>query len=285
MKKILVTGSLGQVGYELKRTLAPQGKVIGIDSKEMDLSCPDSIRKVLRELKPNIIVNPGAYTAVDKAENDVKLCMAVNAEAPGIIAEEAKKLNALVVHYSTDYVFDGSSFKPYQEEDTPNPLNVYGKSKWEGEKAIQQVGGEYLILRTSWVYGRRGKNFLLTMLNLAKTKEHLNIVDDQFGAPTWSRLIAEATACMVADPKKKSGIYNLTNSGRTSWKEFAEAIFEIQQKKDGNKVPTVTGISTADYPTPAVRPKNSVLSHEKLNREFNLYMPDWRESLELCMQE
>lgn len=285
MKKILVAGSQGQIGYELKRTLAPQGKIIATTTQEMDLSDPDSIRKTIRQFSPDIIVNAGAYTAVDRAESDVELCMRVNAEAPGIIAEEAKKLNALFVHYSTDYVFDGSAKKPYDEKDSPNPLNVYGRSKWEGEKSIQHVGGEYLILRTSWVYGRRGKNFLLTMLNLAKTKEHLNVVDDQFGAPTWSRLIAEATAYMVANPKKQFGIYNLTSAGYTTWKGFAEAIFEIQHKKDGCKPPRVNGISTENYPTPAIRPKNSVLSHLKINREFHLYMPDWRESLELCLQD
>jgi len=285
MKRILVTGAHGQVGYELTRSLAPQGKVVGTTHQEMDLSNPDAIRKKIREFKPDVIVNSGAYTAVDKAESDSKLCMMVNAEAPGILAEEAKKLNAWLVHYSTDYVFDGSLERPYHEEDLPNPLSVYGRSKWEGEKAIQQVDGNYLILRTSWVYGRRGKNFLLTMLNLAKTKEHLTIVNDQFGAPTWARLIAEATTHMIAGSKKKSGIYNLTSAGYTTWKGFADAIFEIQQKKDGGKIPSITGITTREYPTPASRPKNSVLSHAKLNQDFPLHMPDWRESLELCMQD
>ncbi|HRD55490.1 MAG TPA: dTDP-4-dehydrorhamnose reductase, partial [Parachlamydiaceae bacterium] len=198
MKKILITGSLGQVGYELKRTLSTAGKVVAIDKEEMDFTNESSIRSFIRKMRPDIIVNPGAYTAVDLAEDEMDLCMLINRDAPRVMAEEAKALNALLVHYSTDYVFDGKNAHGYKEVDLPNPLNVYGVSKLAGEQAICQVGGKHLILRTSWVYGTRGKNFLLTMLKLAQDKDKISIVSDQLGAPTWSRQIAEATAKILA---------------------------------------------------------------------------------------
>lgn len=289
MKKILITGVLGQVGYELQRSLAPFGTIIGIDKEEMDLTNPLSIRKFLREIAPDIIVNPGAYTAVDQAEKDDAICMAINKEAPLVIAEEAKAMKALLIHYSTDYVFDGKSVHAYSEDDLPNPLNVYGASKLAGEKAIQEIGGRHLILRTSWVYGTRGKNFLLTMLKLGNEKEHLNIVSDQIGAPTWSRMIAEATAQVLAKKEHhdiNSGIYNLTNAGKTSWLDFADTIFSLySQKNPLFKRPTLSGILTKDYKTAATRPMNSLLSHKKLNETFGIFMPDWKTALKMCIAD
>lgn len=292
MKKILITGALGQVGYELKRSLSSLGKVIAIDKDEMDFTNAASIRKLIREVSPDIIVNPGAYTAVDLAEKEIDLCMAINEKAPLVIAEEAKAINALLIHYSTDYVFDGKSKTCFFENDTPNPLNVYGASKLAGEKAIASVGGRYLILRTSWVYGVRGKNFLLTMLKLGLEKEHLSIVSDQMGAPTWSRSIAEATSQIIAKvpflEKNEDfyGIYNVTSSGKTSWLEFAEAIYTLHAEKNPEfKKPTLSGILTKDYKTAATRPMNSVLSHDKLNKTFNLHMPDWKDALQMCMED
>jgi dTDP-4-dehydrorhamnose reductase len=289
--KILLTGKNGQVGWELQRTLAPLGEVVAVDRQPLDLGNPDSIRSVIREVKPDLIVNPAAYTAVDKAESETELAMAVNGIAPGIMAEEAKKLGAALIHYSTDYVFDGSKSSPYTEEDTPNPLNVYGKTKLAGEQAIQAVGVPHLILRTSWVYGMRGRNFLLTILRLAKERDELKIVDDQIGAPTWSRMIAEATAQILAQSvlplphhplpiAEVSGVYNLTAAGRTSWRGFTQAIVENAQA--GTRV---IPILTADYPLPAPRPLFSRLAGEKLTRNFGMKLPPWEESLALCMAE
>ncbi len=293
MKKILVTGITGQVGWELQRTLAPLGHVIGLNSQQLDLTHPDSIRRVIREIAPDVIVNPAAYTAVDLAESQKELCFAINRDAPGILAEEAKRLGSLLIHYSTDYVFDGKETVPYSENHQVNPLNTYGLSKWSGEEAIAQTGCDHLILRTSWVYGRRGKNFLLTMLRLAQEKDHLKIVSDQIGAPTWSRMIAQATthmlSCCLACPERLStlsGTYHLTNSGKTDWSTFAETIFEIgKSKRPDSKVPQVTKIQTDEYPTPAVRPLNSILSHNKIYQNFGIVMPDWKHSLELCLAE
>jgi dTDP-4-dehydrorhamnose reductase len=287
--KILLTGTNGQVGWELQRTLAPLGQVVAVDRRMLDLGNPDSIRAVIRAVKPDLIVNPAAYTAVDKAESEPELAMAVNGIAPGIMAEEAKKLGAAMIHYSTDYVFDGSKTSPYTEEDIPNPINVYGKTKLAGEQAIQAVGVPHLILRTSWVYGMRGKNFLLTILRLAKEREELKIVDDQIGAPTWSRMIAEATAQILAQGvlpltphasllAQYSGIYNLTAAGRTSWCGFAQAIVENAQA--GTRV---MPIPTADYPLPAPRPLFSLLASDKLTETFGMKLPSWDDSLALCM--
>jgi len=289
MKKILITGIFGQVGYELQRALAPCGTIIHAGRQEMDLANPTSIRKFLREVSPDIIVNPAAYTAVDQAEEEMDLCMAINAHAPSVIAEEAKQKNTLLIHYSTDYVFDGNSRDAYSEGDLPNPLNVYGASKLAGEKAIQEIGCPHLILRTSWVYGTRGKNFLLTMLKLGREKEHLNIVSDQTGAPTWSRLIAEATAQILTKNQQQkipSGIYHLTSGGKTSWLDFAEAIFSLYSQKNLLfKRPTLSAILAKDYKTKALRPMNSLLSHKKLNETCAIFMPDWKAALKLCMDD
>lgn len=284
MRKILLVGKNGQVGWELLRTLSPLGKVIALDQEDMDLSKPDAIRKKVREIHPGLVVNAAAYTAVDKAESDPDLAMKVNGTAPGLLAEEAKKINAPIVHYSTDYVFDGSKAGAYAEEDATHPLSVYGSTKLAGEEAVRQSGADHLIFRTSWVYGTRGHNFLLTMLRLAREREELKIIDDQIGAPTWSRMIAEATSLalvqFLASPQGKSGTYHLTSGGSTSWYGFTKAILEKLEKK-----PRLVPIPTEDYPLPAVRPKNSILSNEKLESAFGLALPDWSICLELCMTD
>jgi dTDP-4-dehydrorhamnose reductase len=297
-KLILLTGANGQVGFELARSLQGLGQVVALDRSGLDLADSEQIRQIVHELSPALIVNPAAYTAVDAAEGDAAAAMRLNAEAPDILAQEAKRLGALLVHYSTDYVFDGTKDGPYEEDDAVNPLNVYGKSKLAGEQAIAASGCAHLILRTSWVYGSRGKNFLRTMLRLGAQREELSVVDDQIGAPTWSRTIAAMTSnvlsqLLVQDRDewlRHSGIYHLTASGATSWCGFAQAIFDTSTL--ANK-PVIKAIPTAAYPgsttagisTAAVRPKNSHLSNDKLFATFGLGAPDWREALELCMAD
>jgi dTDP-4-dehydrorhamnose reductase len=282
--RILLTGINGQVGWELQRTLQPLGSVIAVGHADLDLANPDRIRSVLRDIRPTVIVNPAAYTAVDKAESEPALATAINATAPGILAEEAKLLNALLVHYSTDYIFDGSKSTPYNEGDTPNPINVYGSSKLAGEQAIRSSGCRHLILRTSWVYGMRGRNFLRTMLQLAKDRDELSIVADQFGAPTWSRMIAETTALLLSRHREQEGVYHFTAGGETTWHGFAEEIFasalaagQLERK------PAVRRIASADFPSPAKRPINSRLDCSRLNSDFNLRLPAWQTQLALCL--
>lgn len=284
--RILLTGSNGQVGWELRRTLSTLGRVVAPSSQELNLADPDAIRRVVRQTSPQLIVNPAAYTAVDKAESETVQALAINGAAPGILAEEAKRLNAALIHYSTDYVFDGSLTRPYGESDPPNPLNSYGRSKLAGEQAIAASGCAHLIFRTSWVYGTRGRNFLLTMQKLLAERDVLNVVADQIGAPTWSRTIAEASAQILAQLRMDtdriadlSGIYNLTCAGQTSWHGFAVAIAAHR----GSRC-QVNAITTSDYPTPAARPLNSVLAHDKLTLTFGLHMPDWKHALDLCLQ-
>jgi dTDP-4-dehydrorhamnose reductase len=285
--KILIFGRAGQVGWELRHRLACLGQVVSAGTPEVDFSKPDSIRAAVRAAEPAVIVNAAAYTAVDKAEAMPEAAWAVNAVGPGVIAEEAKRLDSLLVHYSTDYVYDGSKPGPWAETDAPNPLNVYGKTKLAGDEAIEAVGGDYLILRTSWVYGARGSNFLLTMLRLAKERTELRIVDDQTGSPTTSECIAQATAQIIAQvlaPAGEglaghSGVYHLTNSGATTWFGFAKAFLSKQLV-----CPKLIPISTSEYPLPARRPVNSVLSCEKLAGTFGVRMPAWEKSLELVLE-
>ncbi|GJD15573.1 dTDP-4-dehydrorhamnose reductase [Rivularia sp. IAM M-261] len=291
--RILLTGSTGQVGWELQRSLMTLGEVICVGreatsvSLQMDLSVPETIRAVIREVKPNLIVNPAAYTAVDKAEAEPELAMAVNGVAPGVIAEEAKLLDAPVIHYSTDYVFNGTQATPYTEQDIPDPQNVYGKTKLAGEKAIQAVGVPYLILRTSWVYGLRGKNFLLTMLKISREREELKVVDDQIGAPTWSRMIAEATTHIISGTRELvrdySGVYHLTATNQTSWHGFAKTIFELDPNSSQQKLKQLLAIPSTEYPTPAKRPAYSSLDTSKISSTFQLALPGWRESLALVL--
>jgi dTDP-4-dehydrorhamnose reductase len=285
-RTILLTGKSGQVGFELARTLQGLGRVVALDRSGLDLGDLDQVRRVVREVKPAIIVNPAAYTAVDKAESDVDTAMRANGEAPGVLAEEAKRLNAALVHYSTDYVFDGTKELAYVEDDAVNPQNVYGKGKLAGEQAIAASGCDHLIFRTSWVYGARGKNFLLTMLRLGAERDELSVVADQIGAPTWSVTIAALTANVLAQARgqdwwtEKSGVYHLTAGGATSWHGFAEAIFDMS---DLPKTPTVKPIPASAYPTPASRPANSRMSNDKLADAFGVRAPDWRVALRLCL--
>ena len=290
MKTILLTGKNGQVGWELQRTLATLGKVVAIDADELDLANASAIRAKVREIRPDIIVNPAAYTAVDKAESELELAQAINAEAPGILAEEAARLNAWMVHYSTDYVFNGNKQGAYIETDEPDPAGVYGATKLAGERAVSQAGGKHLILRTSWVYGARGHNFLLTMLRLGRERDQLRVVDDQIGAPTWCRSLAEVTSQILAQlhmpgyelDESCIGTYHLTSAGAVSWCGFADAIFE--QAGQASR-PQLTPIPSSEYPTPARRPMNSVLSNDKLHQVFGLRAGDWLDNLKLCMAE
>ncbi|GJJ01178.1 NAD(P)-dependent oxidoreductase [Duganella rhizosphaerae] len=284
--KILLTGSSGQVGYELERSLQGIGEVVAVDRGVMDLSDLDQVRDVIRREKPGLIVNPAAYTAVDKAESEPELAHRVNAEAPGLMAQEAKLLGAAMVHYSTDYVFDGSAPSARVEDDATGPLNVYGASKLAGERAIAAAGIPHLIFRTSWVYGMRGKNFLLTMLRLAKERDELRVVADQHGAPTWSRTIADTSALVLSQAHaggrewwvQNSGVYHLSAQGQTTWFEFTQAIVEAAGLEC-----RVLPITSAEYPVPAKRPQYSVLSSERLMARF-CHLPDWKEALHLCMR-
>ncbi len=282
MKNILIIGKNGQVGWELQRTMACLGRITALDYPDIDLSRPDQLRNTIQQLKPDWILNAAAYTAVDQAESERDKAMAINGTAPGILAEEAKKLGALLVHYSTDYVYDGQGQTPFSETSSPAPLNYYGVSKLAGDDAIQATGCRHLILRTSWVYGLRGKNFLLTVLRLAQERSELRIVDDQIGAPTWSRLIAGATALAMARGKEIEGLYHLTSSGATSWHGFTAAILELSRAQRQQE-PRLQGIRTADYPLPATRPTNSRLCCDKLVQATGISLPDWRAALELCL--
>ncbi|MGG6270705.1 dTDP-4-dehydrorhamnose reductase [Leptolyngbya sp. AN03gr2] len=298
MVKILLIGATGQVGWELQRTLSTLAELVCVSHaskgyRSMNLTKSDRIREVIREVQPTLIVNAAAYTAVDKAETEPELAMTVNGKALQIIAEEAKRLNAGVIHYSTDYVFDGTQTAPYGEAARPNPLNVYGKTKLAGEQALATIEVPYLIFRTSWVYGLRGKNFLRTMLKLAQERQELKIVADQIGAPTWSRTIAEVTAQIVAQAKPDptrflndyQGIYHLTSTGQASWYEFAKTIFELTKSFEQQAIKAVLPISSEEYPTPAKRPLYSSLDLTKISQTFNLQLPNWHQALELVLSE
>jgi dTDP-4-dehydrorhamnose reductase len=270
--KILLTGRDGQVGWELQKTLAPLGELTALGLAELDLSDAGRLRDAVREANPDVIVNAAAYTAVDKAESERDVAFAVNATAPGILAEEAKRNGALLVHYSTDYVFDGTKPAPYVEEDEPNPLNVYGASKLAGDRAIAASGCRHLILRTSWVYGPRGSNFYLTMLRLARERPELRVVDDQVGAPTSSLAIARATAQLLR--RDALGLYHMCAAGVTTWCGFARAILA----RAGVATPVVA-IGTEDYPMPAKRPLNSRLDCSRLHAAFGVALAPWEEQL------
>lgn len=290
--RILILGATGQLGRELQSSFVEDGEVIAVHRNEVDLASPEQLRAFVRNLAPSIILNAAAYTAVDRAESEPDLAMAVNAHAPGILAEEAQRANALLVHYSTDYVFDGSKTEPWVETDAPNPLNVYGKTKLAGEEAIRHVGGRYLIFRTSWVYGPHGNNFLLTMLRLGRERTQLNVVDDQVGSPTTSIELAKATHAIVRNilsepawpPSEWAGIYHMSCAGSVSWCGFAQAIFaRAQALLDGNS-PAVHPILSSQYPTAARRPQYSVLSNEKLFARFGLRLASWESALDRVMQ-
>lgn len=292
MRTILLTGGSGQVGWELQRTLSTLGQIVAPSSKEFDLAHPARLAAQIRRIKPDLIVNPAAYTAVDKAESETSLAYAINAEAPAILAHEAARLGISLVHFSTDYVYDGNKQTPYLESDATHPLGVYGASKLAGDQAVRASGAQHLILRTSWVYGLRGRNFLLTMQRLAREREELSVVADQFGAPTWSRSIAEATAQMLAlwlapgataqARQSLSGVYHLSSGGQTCWHDFAQALLANVQH-NGEKVARLKAISGAEYPTLARRPQYSVLSNQKVGDVFGVQIPTWQEALKLCL--
>ncbi|HEV2326021.1 MAG TPA: dTDP-4-dehydrorhamnose reductase [Terracidiphilus sp.] len=289
--RILLLGSAGQVGRELQARFADFGDLTSADRKSADLAHPEQLRELVRHVAPDLILNAAAYTAVDRAESEPALAMTVNAEAPGVLAEEALRLGALLVHYSTDYVFDGSKEGPWIETDETNPLSVYGATKLAGERAIESSGCSRLIFRTSWVYGPHGKNFLFTMLRLARERERLTIVNDQFGAPTTSIKIASATRKIIEGvmagrfgaEKNWAGIYHMTCADSTSWFGFAQAIFARAGSLLGGKVPELVPIATAEYPTPARRPHNSVLSNAKLVERFGVSLAPWPIALDAVM--
>jgi dTDP-4-dehydrorhamnose reductase len=278
--RILLLGRNGQVGWELERTLAPLGELKAFDRAGLDLADTPRLAAAVRALQPEVIVNAAAYTAVDKAESDRDAAFAVNATAPRVLAEEAKRIGALLVHYSTDYVFDGAKGTPYVEDDATNPLNVYGASKLAGEEAIRKTGCRHLILRTSWVYGPRGKNFLVTIARKAEAGDALRVVDDQTGIPTTSTFLAAVTARVLAGRSEPEGLYHLVPRGTTTWYRFARAIVE----RIGARV-TVTPIRAADYPTAARRPRYSVLDGRLAESRFGMTMPVWDSLLDACVAD
>jgi dTDP-4-dehydrorhamnose reductase len=308
MRRILLVGVNGQVGQELQRTLAPLGEVIGVGRETMDLAQPKSVRQVISEARPNLIVNAAAYTAVDKAETETELARIINASAPLVMAEEAQRLGATLFHISTDYVFDGRKNTPYTEQDETNPLSVYGQSKLEGEEGIQKTCSSHIILRTAWVYGTYGKsNFVKTMLRLFSERPEVRVVADQVGTPTWAGDIAESVATLVQKFSLDSGgeatsststmtsgrtcssptgIYHFTNSGVASWYDFAVAIAEeAKQLGFPVKVQRIVPITTPEYPTPAKRPAYSVLSTQKVSASLGTYPSHWRHGLRQMLGE
>ncbi len=289
---ILLIGKTGQIGYELQTALKDLGRLTAWGREDLDLSQPDSIVERVLALQPDLIVNAAAYTAVDKAESEAELAMTINGDAPGQLASAAVQCGAGLIHYSTDYVFDGTNAtRPYAEDDLPCPINAYGRSKLAGERAISLAGGAFLILRVCGVYGLRGKNFLLTMQDLAKQKKTLRIVNDQWGAPTWSRVIASATADTIRKIdtdkpagfleklQKVSGVYHLSCAGKTNWFEFADSIFNLSGL-DPERCP----IPSADYPTPAKRPRHWMLDNEKIKKTFSIELDDWKSVLSACLK-
>ncbi|MDZ4327280.1 MAG: dTDP-4-dehydrorhamnose reductase [Pseudomonas sp.] len=284
--RILISGQHGQVSSELQKRLAVLGELVVPGRDQLDLAQPEQIRQQVRRVRPDLIINAAAYTAVDKAESEKAAAFSVNAEAPGILAEEAAALGIPLIHYSTDYVFDGSKTAPYNEADEPHPLGVYGKSKLAGEQAITAVKGKHLILRTSWVYSTHGRNFLLTMQRLLQEKPELRIVADQIGAPTWAGTIANSTLALIerwqAGETGAWGTYHLTAQGETSWFGFAQAIGEALREQ-GKPCANLLPITTSDYPTPASRPLNSRLDCSRLQREWGVSQPDWQTALRECL--
>ena len=291
MLRILLISRSGQLGWELQRCLAPLGEVVTYDYPEIDLAKPASLPALMRGVNPQVIVNSAAYTNVDKAESEAELARQINAISPGVLAEEARRLGAAFIHYSTDYVFDGCKGAPYTESDALHPLNVYGQTKLEGEQAVQAAGGAYLILRTSWVYSLRQGGFVTKVLQWAREQETLRIVDDQISSPTWARMLAEATALIIAqgqnDPvgylTEKAGLYHLAGSGACSRYEWAQAILELDPKKSEQKVRQLLPAKSSEFPTPAERPLVSVLECGKFEQVFGLRLPEWRGALKLAI--
>lgn len=289
--KILLLGNNGQVGWELQRSLAPLGELIAMDSAAADFTDPDGLAKIVRNVAPDVIVNAAAHTAVDKAESEAGLARTINALAPGVLAEEAKRSNAWLIHYSTDYVFDGSGDQPWAETDPVGPLSVYGATKLEGEQLIQRSGCKHLIFRTSWVYGARGGNFARTMLRLAQERDSLRVIDDQIGAPTGADLLADVTAHAIRAARQNegvSGLYHLVAAGETSWHGYASFVLDFARREGISlKVSpdAVEAVPTSAFPTPAKRPHNSRLNTEKLQNTFDLHLPHWQSGVERMLIE
>jgi dTDP-4-dehydrorhamnose reductase len=292
--KILLTGKNGQVGFELQRALAPLGEVCAVDQPECDLAAASAIRDLVQSFKPDVIVNPAAYTAVDKAESEPELAHAINTVAPGVLGEEAAKQGAWVVHYSTDYVFDGSKPGAYTEDDLTNPQSVYGRTKRAGEIALQQSGARHLVFRTSWVVGAHGRNFAKTILRLAVERDSLNVVADQYGAPTSAALLADVTAQLVRQQRREGsehfpfGLYHLVAKGETSWCDYARFVVSeaLAAGKSLNLSPdSIRAITTSEYPTPATRPANSRLDTSKLRSTFDVELPTWQSVVRHILQE
>lgn len=291
--RILIVGNAGQLGRELESIFAGVGPIVAVDRESVDLADADQTRALVRRAEPDIILNAAAYTAVDRAESEPEIAHAINAQAPRVLAEEARERDALLVHYSTDYVFDGSKAGPWVETDTPNPLNVYGASKLAGEQAVEKVGGKFLIFRTSWVYAPEGKNFVLTMLRLGRERESINVVDDQVGAPTTAAELARAAHAIVGGIRQLSfgsgdewaGVYHMTCAGSVSWCGFAHAIFERATALFNARAPKVNPITTSEYPTPATRPLNSVLSNDRLDHQFGVRLAPWESALDQVLSE
>ncbi|SER23398.1 dTDP-4-dehydrorhamnose reductase [Pseudomonas soli] len=285
--KILVCGRHGQVALALQEALRGLGDMQRLGRDGFDMARPGQLRAVLRQMAPDLIINAAAYTAVDQAESETQLAHAINAEAPRILAEEAARLGAPLIHYSTDYVFDGSKPAPYSEDDAPNPLSVYGRSKLAGEQAITAVAGEHLILRTSWVYSLHGRNFLLTMQRLLQERPQLKVVNDQIGAPTWAGTLAASTRALIERWRDGQagawGTYHLTAQGETSWFGFAQAIAD-QLKAQGRPCAELLPIPSSEYPTPARRPLNSRLDCSRLAREWHVSQPHWHDALIDCLK-
>ena len=288
MRRILLTGATGQIGWELRHTLAPTGEVIAPDRSRLDLALPDSIRGAIREAQPGIIVNAAAFSSMDKAEAEPDAAMQVNGVAPGVLAEEAKRLGALLVHYSSAYVFDGTGTRPYLENDTPNPINTYGRSKLAGEQAIAAVGGAHVIVRLSWIHSLRGSNFLAAILKLAREKPELPVVDDQIGSPTWARAAAAATTQMLDAWHKAgaNGVFHLSAAGAVSRYGFAREILDAARERGDARIrATVRPVTTAEYPLPAARPLNCTMNCDKIARVFGIGMPYWKSQVGDCLAE
>ena len=289
MTTILLTGRNGQTGWELERALTPVGRVVALDRSQMELTDPDSIRAAIRQTAPDVIVNAAAYTAVDRAETEPELAVQVNATAPGVMAAEAARARSLLVHYSTDYVFDGTSSVPYTEDDAPNPLGVYGESKLAGERAIAQAGCAFLILRTSWVYSTRGSNFVLSILDRARSQPVVPVVVDQIGSPTWARALARSTAELIAkarDLRQHRDVYHLCAQGFASRWELAEAVVALARERvDRPQWAVLRPVATSELPSRAIRPARAVLSTDKMRSAFGIAMPGWKQQLRDCMRE
>ncbi|MBL8525344.1 MAG: dTDP-4-dehydrorhamnose reductase [Betaproteobacteria bacterium] len=288
--RILITGADGQLGWELQRTFAPLGEIVALDRNGLDLTSADAIRERCSEIAPALILNAAAYTAVDKAESEQEVAMSINGIAPGILAEEANRFDVPLIHYSTDYVFDGKATQPYRESDATAPQSVYGRTKLAGEVAVAATAKRHLILRTSWLYGNRRQNFFLTMLRLAKERDELRVVADQIGSPTWVHSVSRhSSRCVSIEGNRLEltippGIYHLTAAGSTSWHGFASAILAsvpVEERRATRVVP----LTTAEYPTPARRPEFSVLSVEKIEHALTVTIDDWQQQLAQCFAE